>query len=290
MTEQQHDLRVAKLFGNLKEDPGSGGLLLPEVFRGILEQLLGAGPAPAEVLHKIIRHQLGYKGERVLDQWGSWDAFYEDFLLILHHGGFITQDEENLWAATEKVIPGVALVIMKTRGREDRRRVRVTVHDTRDREAREAVAIAWQKAEEFTRFLEARAGLSPVIASAWVNSQAVAANLRNAVANPETIVPHEKRPVRGSAGRPRGDGRPQVSGQNAWYRAWVPTAGWHSQSDARAAWNALHPREELNSAQASAFRHEARIMIRQGAMERRDALRRNDRAGAFEYRWTGGRR
>ena len=284
--------RAARLFG-VRGVSGSGGLLLPEIFGSVLENLLG-GPKAGEVLRKIIRELLPYKEERVLDNWESWDAFCGDILLILQDGEWVTENE-GLWSVTDKVIPETQLNILRD-PQDHTRRIRVTVHDVTGRERKEAVAEAWQRAGEFTRWLKERSELSPVLGKAHDKASGITDLLMQAVQNPALAnPPPPDEPVLGSAwrgagrrpGRPRGDGRPVLHGQNEWYRRWAPTVGWHSQAEARAAWNEEFPDKRLRTDQASAFRHEAAEMIKAGNMEW-DKEGKGDRGiAAHRYRWTG---
>ena len=286
--------RASRLFG-VRETLGSGGLLLPEVFGTVLEALI-PGPQPGENLHKIIREMLSYKGERVLDNWESWEVFCDDMLAILSDGGWITSDG-GLFSNTGKVIPEVQLTILYDPYNRARK-IRVTVHDAVGRERKETVAQAWQKAGEFSRWLEERAALSPVIARARNKMEGVSEILLKAVQNPALANPPPDEPVLGHGwrgagrkpGRPRTDGRPVLHGQNEWYRKWAPTAGWHSQAEARAAWNEEFPEKHLRTDQASAFRHEAAEMIKAGMMEWSEGGVGERGMPAHRYRWTGGNR
>jgi hypothetical protein len=288
---EEPEERASRLFG-VREALGTGGLLLPEVFGTVLEALI-PGPQPGEALHKIIRELLSYKGERVLDNWESWDAFCSDMLAILSDGGWITLNE-GLFSNTGKVIPEVQLTILYDPCNRARK-IRVTVHDAAGRERKEAVARAWQRAGEFSRWLSERSELSPAIARARNKMEGVTEILLKAVQNPEPP-PLPEESVPGSAwrakdrkpGRPRNDGRPVLHGQNEWYRKWAPTVGWHSQAQARAAWNEEFPQKYLRTDQASAFRHEAAEMIKTGMMEwdKRGVGERG--IPAHRYRWTGG--
>lgn len=293
MTPEEPEARASRLFG-VRGVSGSGGLLLPEIFGKILETLL-SGPQPADVLHKIIREVVSYKEERILHHWESWEAFCNDILLILSDNDWITQDE-GLWFNTDNVTPEIQLTIVTDPG-DRTRRVRVTVHDDAVRKRIETVAEAWQKAGEFTRWLKERSEISPVIEKACNKASGITDILMQAVQSPALAAPSlPEEPVLGSSwraagrkpGRPRKDGRPVIHGQNEWYRQWAPTAGWHSQADARRAWNSEFPDRYLRTEQASAFRHEAAQMITEGVMEWNKGGIGERGIAAHQYRWTGG--
>lgn len=291
MTDQREE-RALRLFG-IRETPGasgSGGLLLPEVFGAILEALL-PGPRSAEILHKIIREMLSYKGERVLGTYGSWSVFCDDLLLILSDGGFISE-EEGLWSNTARVIPETQVTILYDP--QDRaRKIRVTPHDDQARRRIEVTGTAWGKAAEFLRFLDGNKEMSTALMRARSKMTGIEEILRVAVQNPGAV-PEEssqERYWRGKErpGRPRSDGRPVIHGQNIWYREWVLTAGWHTQRQAREAWNELYPEKALKSEQASAFRHEADLMVRARRMEMEPYKGSGEQnRPAHRYRWTGG--
>lgn len=287
---EEPEVRASRLFG-VRGVSGSGGLLLPEIFGKILEILL-SGPQPADVLHKIIREVVSYKEERILHNWESWEAFCNDILLILSDNEWITEDEGS-WFNTDKVIPETQLTIVMDPG-DRTRRVRVTVHDTANRERLETVAEAWQRAGEFTRWLRERSEISPVLEKACNKASGITDILMQAVQSPALAAPPGgEGPVLGSAwrsrkpGRPRKDGRPVLHGQNDWYRQWVRTIGWHSQADARRAWNSEFPDKYLRTEQASAFRHEAAQMIAAGEMEWNKGGVGERGIAAHQYRWTG---
>ncbi len=100
------------------------------------------------------------------------------------------------------------------------------------------------------------------------------------------------RPDQGrSRGRPRQEpdarrpGKVRITGQAGWYRGWIRTAGWHTQMQARAAWNEKFPDRQMLTDKASAFRHAAKDMIDRGEMEKRSGVKGEGNSWAFEYRW-----
>jgi hypothetical protein len=273
MTDSEE--RAVRLFG-VRESPGSGGLLLPETFGRILEMLL-AGPQPGDVLYKVIRETLSYKGERILEIYGSWDSFCQDILLILRDGGLVTEDEEH-WSATPKVIPDTQLTVLRDHASRNRR-VRVIIHDSKGRERKEAVAEAWRRANELTRFLEERRELSPVLARTRDKAAGIALILQNAINDPEP-----GRKTRSGTERP-----PLTPSLAAWYRNWASATGWHTLSQARAAWNKEFPAAPLPWGRTSGLRAEVVRLIDAGLMEKSPVkVANNDgRKNTFEYRWTG---
>lgn len=196
MTEQ-HTARVARLFRG-KGTSGSGGLLLPEVFREIFTTLLDDGPAPRLVLHKIIRDFLGYKSERVFDIWGSWEAFCDDLLLIEQEEGFLAQ-EDDFWSLTEKAVPDTQLVVLSD-PENPARRIRVTFSSRKDQEVRDAIAEAWRRAGELVRALEPHKDRDPVIGEAYHQAAGISGRLQGMLSAPRRAQP--------PAQRKRGRGRP----------------------------------------------------------------------------------
>jgi hypothetical protein len=280
------DARTARLLGD-KDSPGSGGLLLPEVFREILATLFDEGPRPAENLRKIAKEMLPYKSERILDRWESWDAFGDELLDILCSSGF-AEEAEGLWAVTDKAVPGEMLTVY--RDPEDRsRRIRVTFTPRKSRESADAIAEAWRRIGEYTRWLDRKTTLSPVLLRARQKAAGISEILQEEMRHHPEKKKEEKHPDPGRSGRgpKRRDGLPRNSGQASWYREWIVTAGWHTQDDARKAWNRQFPERMIPNVSESSFRNVSRGMARRGEMEVREVGDRIDgRACAFKYRVT----
>lgn len=268
--------RTTRLLGGRK-NPGSGGLLLPEVFREILAALY-ENPCSRDVLHKVVKDMLPHKSERVLDRWGSWEAFGDELLDVLSDGGF-TVPGGGLWALTDKAVPDKMLTVFRD-PEDSSRRIRVTFVPKNSRESAEAVAEAWRRIGEYSRWLDSRAYLSPVLLRARQKAAGISEILTEEMRNPRTDPP----PPSGR-GPARRDGSPRNSGQADWYRAWMITAGWHTQDGARRAWNEQFPQKMIPNVSESSFRNISRKMAREGQMEMREAVsRENGKSCVYEYR------
>jgi hypothetical protein len=275
--------RMARLLGT--RGSGGGGVALPDTYRRILTALHEHGPASDDALHQMIREQLGYMETRIIAVWGSWEGFYSDILLSLADGGFTARVLDG-WMITEKAKPSPA---QNTILRDGNVKVSVTFFTEQIAAAREAMAKVRKELHRVITYLEEgeHHKLDPELHRAYRKvlgvDQILAAALRGEKARPEDSAPDEEGdvpllPPSAAAGAKR-------LGQTGWYRHWCQDAGWHTQLDARAAWNLQHPGAPLSERQASAFRHAAREMIKSGLMI--SAVTPGHPKGALSYRYTG---
>ncbi len=307
MTDQRAEI-TARLLGS-RDDSTGGGLALSGAFREILTDLLERGPSDDAGIMKILKKELGYKADRITDQWGSWDSFAGDITGIMELNGYVRR-LGGLWAATEKVAPAAELVVVRedTTGKSGKRVCRTistTVWPPQLRKDRELIASVQQALN--TKVLSLLDGLTSdneTLQKAKRDLNGVSRRLHDA--------------LNGVPAKPAGAGRlPDLDaefpggteqdteqrfrrrnmGQAAWYSEWIKTAGWHSQADALEMWNATHPDMKMTQINASAFRHVTKRLIDAGMMERRPCPRRDGRrslgrpsdgkGGSFEYLYTG---
>jgi hypothetical protein len=258
--------RTARLLGG-RGVPG-GGLPLPEIFREVLTALQ-EGPRHEGILHKVIRQRAEFKELRILDLWGSWDAFCDDILGALQDSGHITSPEYQHRALTPKAVPGKRLCILRDKDNGDRRMF-ATFHEKGERQAREAIAEALTAIGEFAFSLDP--DLHPALAGAHDRARQISHLLAAALRDPGEGEGRRDRPL---------------GGQNEWYREWVRTAGWHTTHSAMLAWNELYPEMPIARTSRAGFRYVTRVMMRDGMLETRPAPRSDGRAGGAEYRWRG---
>lgn len=273
---------LGKLFESSEETSGSisGGLLLPEVFTVVLETLLSKGTANGSVLRREIREIAQDKSKRIRSRgWGSMDAFCNDMLYILQHGGYVLE-EDDIWALTEKAVPGTRLTIFKIPGRSESR-VRITFHDIRDREIRETVAEYWQSIGKLIRDFEGKEDLAPVLQKVQDWAREIQEVLHEAIQDPGKTFEEEDKP-RHKQSSGAGKGKRKFPGQARWYREYVLTTGWHTMNTALDAWNDEHPDAWIDNVSYFSARNEANRLTVRGDMEKR-AL--TDGRDFFEYRW-----
>jgi hypothetical protein len=204
---EQHKARAARLFRG-KGTSGSGGLLLPEVFREVFTTLLDDGPTSRLILHKIIRNMIGYKSERVTDVWGSWEAFCDDLLYLMEEEGFLSRENDS-WALTGKAAPDTQLLILSDPENHGRR-IRVTFSSRKDQQIREVIADAWRKAGELVKVLEPYRDRSPVVSESYHGVLSVSVMLQEALSAPKgSLAPpqEEQKPGRRVGDRRSGGSR-----------------------------------------------------------------------------------
>jgi len=310
VTDQRAEI-TARLLGSRDNGTG-GGLALSGAFREILTDLLERGPSDDAGIMKILKKELGFKSERITDQWGSWDAFAGDMITIMELNGYVRR-LGGLWAATEKVVPAVELVVVREdtirEGHRSCRTVSTTVYPPQLRKDRELMSKVQQLLNTKVLGLLDDASDNEVLQKAKRDLAGVSRRLHDALNGepakpavqgrlpdldasfpPGTEQDTEQRARRNASQR-------RNMGQAAWYREWIKTAGWHTQADALDMWNATHPDMTMDQLKASAFRHVTKAMVDAGMMQKRPCPRRDGRnslgrasdgkGGSFEYLYTG---
>lgn len=127
--------RTARLLGNRGISEG-GALPLSEVFSEILTVMYSNGPQSEDVLRKLAHVKIGYKHDRVIADWGTWENFYRDILGVLEDEGYIRTGPEGSWEVTPKVrLYPHRLTIVREKVTD--RRVRAIVHPVRLKRARD---------------------------------------------------------------------------------------------------------------------------------------------------------
>jgi hypothetical protein len=150
--------RTERLLGNRDASEG-GSLPLSEVFSEILTAMYTHGPQPEQVLCKIAHARIGYKHDRIVADWGSWEDFYRDIFGALEEEGYI-QLADGHWGITSRVRPYPQRnYIVRDRSGGHDRAIRAIVHPKRLKEARaelDAISVSLndiilrlQKATEF---------------------------------------------------------------------------------------------------------------------------------------------
>lgn len=305
MTDQRAEI-TARLLGS-RDDSTGGGLALSGAFREILTDLLEHGPSDDAGIMKILRKELGYKSERITDQWGSWDVFASDMITVMELNGYVRR-LGGLWAATEKVVPAAELVIVREDtvrdGHRSCRTVSTTVYPPQLRKDRELISKVQQLLNTKVLGLLDEASDNEVLQKAKRDLTAVSRRLHDALNGepPKPVLPARLPDL--DASFPAGTiedqeqrSRRRNMGQAAWYREWIKTAGWHTQADALDMWNATHPDMTMDQLKASAFRHVTKALVDAGMMQKRPCPRRDGRnslgrasdgkGGSFEYLYTG---
>ena len=267
---------LARLFGDKGETSGSGGTLFPEVFTGILELIWKNGPSTEKFIHHEIKGLFEHKIKRIRDRWGSMEAYTRDMLYILANGGYIAPDGE-LWSLTEKAVPDTRLEIIKIPGRAESR-LRITFHDTRNREEKEAVAIAWQEIGKYIRSLDGNTEV-PVLRKARDWALEIQEILQEAIQHPGTLLEIE-------AALP-GSKTPRAAGSvTTWAREWIRAAGWYTDHEGWLAWNRAHPDDQFVNSSVCSVRNVTRAMEKKGEIERRTVRYKRDNCHT-EFRYLG---
>ena len=264
-TEQE--ARIARLFGGDGETSGSGGMLFPEVFTRILEALWKDGPSTEKSVHLGVRELFEHKIKRIRSRWGSPEAYTRDMLHILQDGGYVTFDGGELWSLTEKAVPDTRLALLRIPGRAEPR-LRITFHDTRNREAREAVAEYWKQAGKLIRDFEGREYLPPVLQKAQDWMREIEGFLLEAIQNPGTPQDAEVNPARKT--------KHATGTVTGWAREWIRAAGWYTDHESWLAWNKAHPDNQFSSSSICSVRNVTRVMVKKGEVERRTVRHKRD--------------
>lgn len=305
MSDQRAEI-TARLLGS-RDDSTGGGLALSGAFREILTDLLERGPADDAGIMKILRKELGYKSERIISQWGSWDVFAGDMITIMELNGYV-RPLGGLWAATEKIVPATELVIVREdtvrNGHRSCRTVSTTVYPPQLRKDRELMSKIQLLLNTKVLGLLDEASDNEVLQRVKRDLAGVARRLHDALnGEPPKAAPPARLPdpdavfPAGTVEDQEQRGRRRNMGQAAWYREWIKTAGWHTQADALDMWNATHPTMTMDQLKASAFRHVTKELVDAGRMQKRPCPRRDGRnslgrtsdgkGGSFEYLYAG---
>jgi hypothetical protein len=113
-----------------------GGLPLPLLFGGLLEELLDNGPTGDERLVRITSEVLSGKTAKLAETWdGSWEKLADDALQQLQSEGLVARNGDGLWRVGEKFRAGKNLRTIPAR-KGLNAADHVTVWEKAEREAR----------------------------------------------------------------------------------------------------------------------------------------------------------
>jgi len=125
--------RIKRLVG---DGASGGGLPLPDALQPLLETLLDRGKVRPPELTRLVSSALSFKGERILEDFGSWKSFTDDLIEQLKYTGYVKVSEEDAryLVPTKNFIPGTSLLVIPEAD------IRITIYTAEERKVREELS------------------------------------------------------------------------------------------------------------------------------------------------------